>query len=74
MRFIWLKFYLRTHSYILSTYAKNQDLKLRIKLCLRPIKTPLRDFFLHFSHGTSDGSQTALGITFICNPLPVKRL
>ena len=30
--------------------AKNQGFMLRIKLCLRLINTPLRDFLLHFSH------------------------
>ena len=30
------------------TCAENQDFKVRIKLCLRSIKTPLSDFLLHF--------------------------
>ena len=49
MRLIWLKFYLKTHYCILITCAKNQDFRLRMKLCLKSIKTPLWDFLLNFS-------------------------
>ena len=55
MMLMWLKFYLGTHYYILLTYAINQDFMfIRLKLCLRPIKTLLRHFFYSFHFFCTD--------------------
>ena len=64
MWLIWLKFYLGTNKYILLTYAKNRDIMLRLKLCLRPIKTLLRDFCLHFSHILPFNLETVILMSF----------
>ena len=50
MCLIHLKFHPGTHSHILLTYDKIQDLMLRLKLCLTAVKALYRQYFLYFSH------------------------